>query len=778
MTSRYAISMSVPPGFPDLLKDFTREVLREVSEGRCKADEEAILAFAAQYFSDLSLQAGTQLTPEMLRQMAEKLFIAADQNGNGRLDLEEIKQIIASLASDLQLNRPGDIEYVTAQVVEAADVDGDGFVDYEEFLPVAMEIVQAIYESVQQKQSEELAQIEQLASQLFDASDVNGSGSLSPGETRSVFEELLYGVGMSDAEKQQALDEIMGAIDENNDGLVQYNEFIPVAMTIIQALLVQTKEGDPFMVSQESKDQAESLLAGMGKEELEACLIEVFNGADTDGSGVLEVGEFRQCLLEADLGLTDDAIETLMAQVDTNQDGSVDFSEFAPLAYDLLVEILSRDIQTKADQESALRDQARDILVHGMSREELQATLDAIFTNADKDGSGELDQEEFKACLADAELGFTAEEIEHLMASIDSDENSKISHAEFLPLCYDLLVELVSRELGEAQANAAAAAASDEAAAEDMLLNGMPKEELEAALHEVFAEQDTDGNGYLTIDEFKACLSHGRLGFTDDQVQGVLANVDADNDGRVTYTEFIPIAFDMLLKTVVAAMRADAEASADARAKAEEILVKGLTQEELQAQLNEIFQAADTDGSGRLDAAEFKTALEDAELGFTEKEIEYMMNSVDGSHDGYITFAEFAPLAFDLMVEHLSEEIKKAEAAQAEEEKERAAEAARDAAEDLLVHGMTKEELEACLMDVFKRADTDGSGSLDMDEMRTCLADADLNLAAEEIEFLVQQVDEDGDGDVTFDEFAPLCFDLLVEVMSKQMAAAAAAEGK
>ena len=37
--------------------------------------------------------------------------------------------------------------------------------------------------------------------------------------------------------------------------------------------------------------------------------------------------------------------------------------------------------------------------------------------------------------------------------------------------------------------------------------------------------------------------------------------------------------------------------SAEARAKAEEILVKGLTQDELQAQLNEIFQAADTDAT-------------------------------------------------------------------------------------------------------------------------------------------------------------------------------------
>ena len=119
MTSKYAIQMSVPAGFPDLLKDFTREVLREVSEGRCKADEEAILSFAAQYFADKSLQAGTTLTPEMLQQMAEKLFIAADQNGNGRLDIDEITQIIASLASDLQLNRPGDVEYVTAQAEES-----------------------------------------------------------------------------------------------------------------------------------------------------------------------------------------------------------------------------------------------------------------------------------------------------------------------------------------------------------------------------------------------------------------------------------------------------------------------------------------------------------------------------------------------------------------------------------------------------------------------------------------------------------------------------------
>ena len=49
MASKYSQKFDVPEGFADLLRDFTREVLREQPKG-----EKSILEFGEQYFKQLS----------------------------------------------------------------------------------------------------------------------------------------------------------------------------------------------------------------------------------------------------------------------------------------------------------------------------------------------------------------------------------------------------------------------------------------------------------------------------------------------------------------------------------------------------------------------------------------------------------------------------------------------------------------------------------------------------------------------------------------------------
>eukprot|EP00966_Prymnesium_polylepis_P262478 6063215-Prymnesium_polylepis.1 len=48
----------------------------------------------------------------------------------------------------------------------------------------------------------------------------------------------------------------------------------------------------------------EYMLHGMGREELEAVMKEVFAKADVDGSGALSLNEFHKCINEAELGLS------------------------------------------------------------------------------------------------------------------------------------------------------------------------------------------------------------------------------------------------------------------------------------------------------------------------------------------------------------------------------------------------------------------------------------------------------------------------------------------
>ena len=69
------------------------------------------------------------------------------------------------------------------------------------------------------------------------------------------------------------------------------------------------------------------------------------------------------------------------------------------------------------------------------------------------------------------------------------------------------------------------------------------------------------------------------------------------------------------------------------------------------------------------------------------------------------------------------------------------------------VYAMDKEaELEA-LKEVFNRFDKDASGLIDMAELRAAASELRLTSSEEELNALMQKVDTDGDGKISFEEF-------------------------
>eukprot|EP00326_Haptolina_ericina_P011975 CAMPEP_0181225792 /NCGR_PEP_ID=MMETSP1096-20121128/31896_1 /TAXON_ID=156174 ORGANISM="Chrysochromulina ericina, Strain CCMP281" /NCGR_SAMPLE_ID=MMETSP1096 /ASSEMBLY_ACC=CAM_ASM_000453 /LENGTH=232 /DNA_ID=CAMNT_0023319059 /DNA_START=1 /DNA_END=699 /DNA_ORIENTATION=- len=65
----------------------------------------------------------------------------------------------------------------------------------------------------------------------------------------------------------------------------------------------------------------------------------IFVGYDADQSGTLEFGEFRRCLTESQLGLSDKQISYLMSVSDADSDGVISYSEFSDLFFDALIEL-------------------------------------------------------------------------------------------------------------------------------------------------------------------------------------------------------------------------------------------------------------------------------------------------------------------------------------------------------------------------------------------------------------------------------------------------------
>ena len=101
---------------------------------------------------------------------------------------------------------------------------------------------------------------------------------------------------------------------------------------------------------------------------------------DEDKNGYLDRREFKECLQSAQLGLSPQEIMHIMAEVDENDDGVVEYNEFMPLAVELLQSLqVKEDVTADAiDMREAARAQAEQYL-DSMGRDALQEKLSQLF---------------------------------------------------------------------------------------------------------------------------------------------------------------------------------------------------------------------------------------------------------------------------------------------------------------------------------------------------------------------------------------------------------------
>jgi Ca2+-binding EF-hand superfamily protein len=785
------MSFAVPKGFPEVLKNFTQEILRAINmDNACGSDEDQILDWARRYFAQLAQKNLPTLSQEEVFSLAQKLFVAADADCSGSLDKAEVRSVLEDLAGDLSIRKSKQINNLVDEVMQKADVNENGTVDYEEFLPVAVDIVQTVALRVAAQAAQDLRELREVVEKIFDVYDEDRSGFLDASEFNAVFTDLTSELGLSISDSTRLSEEILQNVDVNGDGQVQRAEFMPIAMDILQSILDEAEADREFAQDEDQliKQAQDVLVHGMTEEELTEILFGLFKDADKDASGFLDADEFHNCLTSTEIGFTQEEIELMKNSVDANGDGRIDFNEFVPLAYSLLVEVIAKQIGDENEKKHSLSIDAQEKaqqLVNDLSDAELEDTLRKIFDGADKNNNGVLELDEFRECLRSSNLGFTDDLIQYLVSEVDSNKDNVIDYAEFCPLCYELLLKIIEVEVSKDDGASDKAAESDNEAgnAEDVILSGMSSEEIESLLYDIFQAADVDGSGNLDPNEFSQALRDSDINLSPEQIKSLLAEIDTDGDGQINYVEFVPVAFEVLTKIVadtmkeedkretVEGMMAEEEESIRMdvfREEAEEKLIHGMTQAELTAHFQAIFQAADEDNSGELEYDEFVRCLKGSELDFLQEEIEFLGLQADQDQSGTISFTEFAPLAYDLLVEHMAQAIR----GQHEQGM-----AIRDEASAIL-SGMKKEDLEKTVLGLFQESDGDNSGLIDKAEFIHAMNEAKIGLNDDDIETLYARVDINNDGKINYSEFAPLCYDILVEVLARQLASAKIEDAK
>ncbi|GMI94661.1 calcium-dependent protein kinase 17 [Hibiscus trionum] len=127
----------------------------------------------------------------------KEMFKGMDTDNSGTITLEELKQGLAKQGTKLS-------EYEVQQLMEAADADGNGTIDYDEFITATMHMNRMDREDLYH---------------AFQHFDKDNSGYITTEE----LDQALREYGMHDG---RDIREIISEVDTDNDGRINYDEFV------------------------------------------------------------------------------------------------------------------------------------------------------------------------------------------------------------------------------------------------------------------------------------------------------------------------------------------------------------------------------------------------------------------------------------------------------------------------------------------------------------------------------------------------------------------------
>ncbi|KAH9651739.1 calcium-dependent protein kinase 9 [Citrus sinensis] len=139
------------------------------------------------------------LPTEEIQKLKEK-FTEMDTDNSGTLTYDELKAGLAKLGSMLT-------EFDVKQYMQAADIDGNGTIDYIEFITATM-------------QRHKLQRFENLY-KAFQYFDKDNNGYITVDELGKAFKDY----GMGDDATIATIKEIMSEVDRDKDGRISYDEF-------------------------------------------------------------------------------------------------------------------------------------------------------------------------------------------------------------------------------------------------------------------------------------------------------------------------------------------------------------------------------------------------------------------------------------------------------------------------------------------------------------------------------------------------------------------------
>eukprot|EP00092_Neocalanus_flemingeri_P019933 GFUD01021591.1.p1 GENE.GFUD01021591.1~~GFUD01021591.1.p1 ORF type:complete len:639 (-),score=213.67 GFUD01021591.1:258-2174(-) len=448
-------------------------------------------------------------------QMAFKKF---DSNNDGAIDRSELTNALSS----------GGMNFTQQEIdaiFNAADVDKDGQVDYEEFIclmcPSAAAIVckfRSQYKNIDEVKA------------AFKRFDSNGDGALDKKELAAAMKSS--GQSYADVE----IDAIFSLGDVDGDGEVSLEEFVDLMSPSSSEVLAKLRKN----------------FKNIG--DVKA----TFKKIDTDNDGLLSKQEM---LSSSGCKYDSEEVNAIFILGDINGDGQLDMGEFIGLMFPPATEViykLSTSFGNIEDVKAAFK--LLDVDGDGsITKEEMassghkfsQEQIESIFALGDVNDDGALDLDEFIGVMcpsAETVISRISQkynninELKKAFMSIDIDHDGKISRQEmtgsgkynsqevdaiFLLGDVDGDGEIDLEEfIGLMSATAAEAIAKLKKAVSNI-----------SEAQQLFKIIDKDGDGMISMEEMRNC----GLQFSANEIDAIFALGDTNNDGEIDVSEFVAV---------------------------------------------------------------------------------------------------------------------------------------------------------------------------------------------------------------------------------------------
>lgn len=471
-----------------------------------------------------------------------KMFKDADEDNSGSLTFNEFEKLMERV--DLGISYQ-ELRFIISE----ADDNDNGVVDYAEFVPLAVDLLQS-----------------------FRAR--NRAKNISTEQDVMIDDEILRTISGEEMESiANACLESIREFDPKKYGLIKYNDLkkiltqvgIPLGLHENEiSYMCQSMPLDQFgRVRYHSPNQSflDSLMkvrfhstknavlaargSGLQNHLMERCkqeeeLLRSKNvdhdivreqGDDFVPNGVISQRNMINILsTSTKLSLSRLQVIVLMSEA-TVLDGQINYFQFIPAcakAIELMFEPKALRQRAELIENTDLSSEA---LLHGLSADKFEQRLATLFKSVDIDHSGNLDQEEFFMCLQSLELQLTKGEMQALFDQADSNCNKTITFDEFIRFFSHNLLNLErekhlrqlqrkKKEERRGKGSASKENATDEPTDEIFVVSFAPIME---DLQTTFQYEDENETGLVSVEDFKETLETFNLGMDNFLVETVIA---------------------------------------------------------------------------------------------------------------------------------------------------------------------------------------------------------------------------------------------------------------